>query len=95
MARTLNEVIASLPKPERTRIEARARKLIAEEMSLQELRKAVGKTQTVIASHAVQRPKCASGTETTLRRGAAWRARYARARGDCSSPPTDRCVVAR
>lgn len=49
MARTLNEVIASLPRPERARIEARARELIAEEMSLQELRKAVGKTRTVIA----------------------------------------------
>jgi len=49
MARTLNEVIASLPKPERARVEARARELIAEEMSLQELRKAVGKTQAVIA----------------------------------------------
>lgn len=30
-------------------IEARARQLIAEEMSLQDLRKAIGKTQTAIA----------------------------------------------
>jgi len=49
MPRKLNEVIASLPEAERAKIEARARELIAEEMSLQELRKAVGKTQTVIA----------------------------------------------
>lgn len=49
MPRTLNEVIASLPETERTKIEARARELIAEEMSLQELRKAIGKTQTVVA----------------------------------------------
>lgn len=49
MARTLNEVVASLPEAERTKIASRARELIAEEMSLQELRKAIGKTQTVIA----------------------------------------------
>ena len=49
MARTLNEIIASLPEAERAKIDARARELIAEEMSLQELRKAIGKTQTVIA----------------------------------------------
>src|SRR5215470_20076361 len=49
MPRTLNEVIASLPEAERTKIEARARELIAEEMSLQDLRKAIGKTQTAIA----------------------------------------------
>jgi len=49
MPRTLNEVIASLPQAERARIKARARELIAEEMSLQDLRKAIGKTQTAIA----------------------------------------------
>lgn len=49
MVRTLNEVIASLPEAERAKIEVRARERIAEEMSLQELRKAIGKTQTVIA----------------------------------------------
>jgi len=49
MPRTLNEVIASLPEAERTKIEARARELIAEEMSLQDLRKAIGKTQTAVA----------------------------------------------
>lgn len=49
MRRTLNEVIASLPEAERAKIEAHARDLIAEEMSLQALRKAIGKTQTAIA----------------------------------------------
>jgi transcriptional regulator with XRE-family HTH domain len=49
MPRTLSEVIASLPEAERARIEARARELIAEEMSLQELRKAIGKTQAAVA----------------------------------------------
>ena len=49
MPRTLNEVIASLPQAERAMIKARARELIAEEMSLQDLRKAIGKTQTAIA----------------------------------------------
>ena len=49
MPRTLNAFVASLPKEERERIEARAQDLIAEEMSLQDLRKAIGKTQTVVA----------------------------------------------
>ena len=49
MARTLNEVVASLPRRERTRIEARTRALIAEEMSLRDLRKAIGKTQATVA----------------------------------------------
>ena len=49
MARTLKEVIASLPETERAKIEVRSRELIAEEMSLQALRKAIGKTQTAIA----------------------------------------------
>src|SRR5205807_1484940 len=49
MARTLNEVIAVLPAHEREKIESRADELIAEEMSLRELRKAIGKTQTAIA----------------------------------------------
>ena len=49
MPRTLNEVVGSLPERERVKIEARARELIAEEMSLQDLRKAIRKTQTAIA----------------------------------------------
>lgn len=49
MPRTLNEIIAALPESERRRIEARAERLIAEEMSLQDLRKAMGKTQVKIA----------------------------------------------
>ena len=49
MLRTLNEVIASLAEAERVKIEARARELITEEMSLQDLCKAIGETQTAIA----------------------------------------------
>ena len=49
MPRTLNQVIASVSETERGKIEARARELIVEEMSLQDLRKAIGKTQAAIA----------------------------------------------
>ncbi len=49
MAKTLNEVIAALPARERREIETRAQDLIAEEMSLQDLRKAIGKTQAAVA----------------------------------------------
>src|SRR5271157_3967848 len=35
------------------------------------------------------------GDITRRQRPAAWRVRSARALGDCSSPPTDRCAVAR
>src|SRR6202030_4520305 len=49
MPRTLDQVIAKLPEGERAKIEARARDLIAEEMSLRNLRKAIGKTQTAVA----------------------------------------------
>lgn len=49
MARTLDDVIASLPKAERDKIEARARQLFAEEKSLRELRKAMSKTQVALA----------------------------------------------
>jgi DNA-binding XRE family transcriptional regulator len=49
VARTLDQVIARLPKSEREQIEARAQELIAEELSLRSLRKAIGKTQTAVA----------------------------------------------
>jgi len=49
MARTLDQVIAKLRESERAKIEARAQELIAEEMSLQNLRRAIGKTQTAVA----------------------------------------------
>jgi hypothetical protein len=39
MPRTLNEIIAALPESERAKIKARAQELIAEEMSLQDLRR--------------------------------------------------------
>jgi transcriptional regulator with XRE-family HTH domain len=49
MARLLNEKIAELPAGRREKIEERAAELIAEEMSLRELRKAMGKTQAKVA----------------------------------------------
>lgn len=49
MARTLKEIVASLPKRERLKIQVRTQALIAEEMSLRELRKAIGKTQASVA----------------------------------------------
>jgi hypothetical protein len=49
MPKTLKEFAATLPKEERKKVEARARQIVAEEMSLQALRKAVGKTQIAIA----------------------------------------------
>jgi DNA-binding transcriptional ArsR family regulator len=49
MPQTLDEFIAALPEGDRAKVETRARELIAEEMSLRELRKAIGKTQTEVA----------------------------------------------
>jgi DNA-binding XRE family transcriptional regulator len=46
---TLKEFIGTLPKQEQRKIAARARTLVAEEMSLREVRKAVGKTQVAVA----------------------------------------------
>ena len=50
MARPLNEKIAELPTARREKVEARAAELIAEEMSLRELRRAMGKTQAKVAA---------------------------------------------
>jgi transcriptional regulator with XRE-family HTH domain len=49
MGKSLDEVMASLPAARRRRIKARAAELIAEEMTLRELRKAMGKTQAQLA----------------------------------------------
>lgn len=49
MGRTLDEVISSLPTKRRRAIQARTTQLLAEEMTLKDLRKAMGKTQTQIA----------------------------------------------
>ncbi len=49
MPKTLKQMIARLPREEQRAIDKRARQLVAEEMSLQDLRKAVGKTQVAIA----------------------------------------------
>jgi hypothetical protein len=50
MSRPLSEKIADLPAARRRKVEARAAELIAEEMSLRELRKAMGKTQAKVAA---------------------------------------------
>ena len=49
MARNINDVIKSLPAAERRAIEKRAAELIAEEMTLQELRRAREMTQIKMA----------------------------------------------
>jgi len=49
MNKTLNDYLKKLPKNRRKKIEKRAAELIAEEMTLQELRKAREKSQVVIA----------------------------------------------
>jgi hypothetical protein len=64
MSRTLNEVITALPAKERRKIGARAVQLIAEEMALQDLRKALGKTQTAIAKRLKVGQEAVSKLET-------------------------------
>ncbi|MGH7156284.1 MAG: helix-turn-helix domain-containing protein [Acetobacteraceae bacterium] len=46
---TLEEMLGPLPAQRRERVEARAAELIAEEMSIRDLRKALGKTQAAAA----------------------------------------------
>jgi DNA-binding XRE family transcriptional regulator len=50
MARPLNAKFAELPAARRKKVETRAAELIAEEMSLRELRRAMGKTQAKVAA---------------------------------------------
>jgi len=50
MGRTLKEKLTELPRERRAKIEARAAELIAEEMSLRELRRALGRTQAKLAA---------------------------------------------
>lgn len=49
MATTLKEMLDRLPAERRRRVDARAEELIAEEMSLRDLRKAMHKTQVQLA----------------------------------------------
>ena len=49
MSRALREVMTELPASERRAIARRSRELIAEELSLQELRKSLALTQTEVA----------------------------------------------
>ena len=50
MASTVARKIAGLPRPRRAKIKARTAELVAEEMSLRALRKALGRTQVKIAA---------------------------------------------
>ena len=50
MTRSLNDKLAELPAARREKIAARAADLIAEEMSLRDLRRALGKTQAKVAA---------------------------------------------
>lgn len=49
MARTLSQKIARLPAKRHAQVKARAAELIAEELSLQDLRKAMNRTQVELA----------------------------------------------
>ena len=49
MTMNLQEMLGRLPAERRQKVEARAAELIAEEMSLRDLRKAMGKTQVAVA----------------------------------------------
>lgn len=49
MAKTLNEIIAAMPKERQKRIEQHAQELIEEHLALQEVRKAMAKTQKDVA----------------------------------------------
>ena len=49
MARTLDEKISELPAKRRARIMARTAELVAEELSLRDLRKAMNRTQVEMA----------------------------------------------
>jgi hypothetical protein len=49
MPTNMNDLIKAMPAAQRRKVEARAAEIIAEEMSMRELRKAAHKTQTSIA----------------------------------------------
>jgi transcriptional regulator with XRE-family HTH domain len=51
MGRTLTEKLAQIPQPRRERIDQHAAQLISEELSLRELRRALGRTQTKMATY--------------------------------------------
>lgn len=50
MGRKLNDKLIELPRARRERIQRRAHELVAEEMSLRELRRALGRTQVKLAA---------------------------------------------
>lgn len=50
MVKTLEEKLATLSPERRSKVQARTAELVAEEMSLRELRRAMGKTQSKVAA---------------------------------------------
>ena len=64
MATTLKQKIAALPAHRQRRVKARARQLIAEEMTLRDLRKALEQTQAGIAKKLGVRQDTVSRYET-------------------------------
>ena len=49
MKKTLNDYLQALPKERRAKVEQRAKEILAEEMTLQELRKAIHQSQQKLA----------------------------------------------
>jgi transcriptional regulator with XRE-family HTH domain len=81
MARTLDQELRKLPQKRRSRIEARAAELIAEELSLQEIRRALKRTQAELAKRLGVRQDTVSRYETGEDLMVSTLARYVRAMG--------------
>lgn len=59
----LNDMLSRLSNDRRAKVEARAAELIAEEMSLRDLRKALGKTQVAVAKRLGMKQESVSRVE--------------------------------
>lgn len=63
MGRTLDEMIAGLPAPRRRAVARRAADLLTEELSLRDLRRSLGVTQTLLARRLGKGQDAVSRTE--------------------------------
>ena len=81
MGRTLSNKLATLPAARRKTIEGRAADLIAEEMSLRELRRALGRTQARVAQDLGIGQEAVSKLETRTDMLISTLARYVRKAG--------------
>jgi DNA-binding XRE family transcriptional regulator len=81
MARTLDQELRKLPRKRRARIEARAAELIAEELSLREIRRALKRTQVELAKRLGVRQDTVSRYENGGDLMVSTLARYVRAMG--------------